>query len=337
MIESIRRVPLNPGSAVLPNIQRVTLPLNSPLRAVNVWILGSKDDFVIVDGGTGEPAQRALWQDAVEALDLKAGAGRHVVTHHHSDHFGASAWLSDILDLEVFMPAREIEFANKLLMLSRQELLSSLMKDHAAHGGYENKDYGIRAGNFTRFVTAMPKRITPLNAGAEIKVDSQCWQIITGGGHSVEMMGLYDPGSNVFIAADHVLPKITPHVAVQVCRTDVNPLGDFLSSLDSFRLLPDDVVVLPSHGEPFCGLHARIDALHGHHKARLERCMQALADAQMPLAPYQVAGAMFDRDLDAVQWALATNEAWAHLRYLEQEGRAYGDDLNGAVRYRLNI
>lgn len=336
MTEPILGAPRNRATSILPDIHGLMLPLNSPLRAVNVWILGKEDDFVIVDAGTGEPAQRALWTNAMEAFNLSAGAGRHVVTHHHSDHFGASAWLSDLLDIEVFMPAREIEFANKLLMRGGQEL-SSLFMDHAAHGGYENQDFRVGVANFTRFVKAMPKRITALNAGAEIKVGTQCWQVMTGGGHSVEMMGLYEPEAKVFIAADHILPRITPHVAVQACRTDVSPLHDFLSSLDSFRALPDDVVVLPSHGEPFRGLHARIDALHMHHQTRLDLCAQILSGAEMPLTPYQVAVAMFDRDFDATQWGLATNEAWAHLRYLEVEGRADSDDLNGAARYGPKI
>jgi glyoxylase-like metal-dependent hydrolase (beta-lactamase superfamily II) len=41
-------------------------------------------------------------------------------------------------------------------------------------------------------------------------------------------------------------------------------LGDWLASIATLKLLPDTLLVLPSHGEPFTGLHARLDALHRH-------------------------------------------------------------------------
>ena len=44
----------------------------------------------------------------------------------------------------------------------------------------------------------------------------------------------------------------------------------FLSSLDLFRYLPSDTLVLPSHDWPFLNLFERIDDLIAHHKERLE-------------------------------------------------------------------
>ena len=40
--------------------------------------------------------------------------------------------------------------------------------------------------------------------------------------------------------------------------------------------VPDDVLVLPAHNEPFRGLHARLDHLaHGHHRS-LARLLKSL-------------------------------------------------------------
>jgi hypothetical protein len=91
--------------------------------------------------------------------------------------------------------------------------------------------------------------------------------------------------------------------------------------------------VLPSHGLPFRGLHARIDQLIGHHQERLERTLEACA---MPLTLAEVMPRLFDRELDVHQLQFALGESLAHLNYLVGQGqleRRSGAD--GRLRYRL--
>jgi len=42
-----------------------------------------------------------------------------------------------------------------------------------------------------------------------------------------------------------------------------------LESIERFRPLPEDTLVLPSHGKPFTGLQVRIDQLQQHYQGRL--------------------------------------------------------------------
>ena len=58
---------------------------------------------------------------------------------------------------------------------------------------------------------------------------------------------------------------------------EADPLSRFLSSLDRFRPLPADTLVLPSHDWPFTGLGRRLDDVRRHHEARLDKTIDACA------------------------------------------------------------
>jgi hypothetical protein len=82
--------------------------------------------------------------------------------------------------------------------------------------------------------------------------------------------------------------------------------------------VPDDVLVLPAHNEPFYGLHKRIeDLIQGHEKA-LERLLEALAQ---PQTATEVFGLLFRRPIASGMLQMATGESVAHLNCLIQRGQ----------------
>jgi glyoxylase-like metal-dependent hydrolase (beta-lactamase superfamily II) len=96
-----------------------------------------------------------------------------------------------------------------------------------------------------------------------------------------------------------------------------NPVQLYLDSLDRYADLPDDTLVLPSHGKPFRGLHVRIAQLRAHHKARLDEVRVACAQ---PSSAVDIVPVLFKRHLDSHQLSFAIGEALAHLHYLWSDG-----------------
>ena len=119
-------------------------------------------------------------------------------------------------------------------------------------------------------------------------------------------------------SGDQILPKITPNVSVWPQFPEKNPLALFLSSLDKFRDLDPETLVLPSHNWPFRGLHERLDQLAHHHDERLDDVVRACVE---PLNATQVLKCMFKRELDSHQLFFALGESLAHLHYLIGQGR----------------
>jgi len=161
----------------------------------------------------------------------------------------------------------------------------------------------------------------------------RAYTVLTGQGHSPDMVMLYNAEEQFLIAADQVLPSITPNVSWMPGTPDANPLKRFLACLDRLRELPEETLVLPSHGLPFRGLHQRIDFLLDHHQKRLSEIEQALEVEQSATELFPL---LFNRKLDHQQLAFALGETLAHLIYLQGLSRVQSDSRNGVAFYRVN-
>jgi hypothetical protein len=91
------------------------------------------------------------------------------------------------------------------------------------------------------------------------------------------------------------------------------------------------VLVLPSHGSVFRGLHERLAQLKQHHDERLVEVVQACAE---PKTATDLLPVLFRRELDAHQVVFAMGEAIAHLNYLMYGGRLVrNQDADGVLHF----
>ncbi len=98
-----------------------------------------------------------------------------------------------------------------------------------------------------------------------------------------------------------------------------DPLGDYLASLARLEQLPQDTLVLPAHGKPFTGLHARIRDLRAHHQDHLEALWRHMPE---PRSAYESLPVLYGRRLRGFNLWLAMHECVAHLEHLVRRGRA---------------
>ena len=98
--------------------------------------------------------------------------------------------------------------------------------------------------------------------------------------------------------------------------------------MDRFSNLPGSVTVLPSHNEPFIGLHERRVSLIQHHLDRLEEFVSACA---VPVTAIEVASNVFKRSLDSSQLGFAAAETIAHLNYLMVQNKIERSITNDGV------
>ncbi|MDR1969549.1 MAG: MBL fold metallo-hydrolase, partial [Burkholderiaceae bacterium] len=167
-------------------------------------------------------------------------------------------------------------------------------------------------------VPALPPSFVRLMDGDTLAIGGLAWRCIAGWGHSPEHMALYCEQLNILISGDMVLPRISTNVSVYEMEPEADSLTLFLRSIDRFLPLPEDTLVLPSHGKPFHGLHTRIQQLHDHHRERLDEVMAAAR--VKPICSYDVLPLLFKRPLDLHQTTFALGEAVAHLHRLWHGG-----------------
>lgn len=291
------------------------MPLPFALDHINLWLLRDADGWVIVDTGFGHDATRKLWEEIInERLDGRP-VNRIIVTHLHPDHIGLAAWLADRFDVDVWMTLTEFLSAHMLWAGVGGYIHARLADLYRQHGLDESRTAMIagRAGSYRLGIPSLPSTLRRIVSGDVLMIDDRAWRVIIGRGHSPEHAALYCESLGVMISGDMVLPKITTNVSVAPFEPDGDPLQLFLDSLKRFAGLPDDTLVLPSHGAVFRGLRTRLAELQRHHEERFAIIREACTE---PRSAADLLGRLFKREFDAHQLSFAMGEAIAHLNYL---------------------
>jgi glyoxylase-like metal-dependent hydrolase (beta-lactamase superfamily II) len=191
-------------------------------------------------------------------------------------------------------------------------------------------------GSFGKVVAQLPQSYHRLHQDRAVNIGRHQWQVITGHGHSPEHACLYCAELNVLISGDQILPNISSNVSVFPTEPTANPLAGWFESLHRLKtLLPDDVLVLPSHGKPFRGVMGRLDTLIEEHESGLEQLREI---CQEPKRALDVFPALFNSKITDSNLIMATGEAIAHLNYLCYEGDMEVDvDKDGVRWYQSRV
>jgi glyoxylase-like metal-dependent hydrolase (beta-lactamase superfamily II) len=178
--------------------------------------------------------------------------------------------------------------------------------------------YRKRFGFFGSVIHRLPQGYRRLKDGDSLEIGGQEWRVLVGAGHSPEHACLFCPALNIVIAGDQILPRISSNVSVHPTEPEADPLADWLSSCARLkRLLPADVLVLPSHNEPFLGAHERLDDLIEGHEAALARLLEL---CRTPKRAVDVFAALFLGPVTEATTIMATGESIAHLNCLMARG-----------------
>ncbi|HEV7371154.1 MBL fold metallo-hydrolase [Arenibaculum sp.] len=324
-----------PGEAaeIADGVLWVRMPLPFALDHINVWLLEDEAGWTIVDTGIGGGRTRALWERLFAGAMKGNPVTRVVATHFHPDHVGLAGWLAERWQAPLFASLTEWLFGRVLCMEASAGSRTQAEAFYRAAGLDADLAHALtsRGNGYAQAVTSLPASISRLKQGDGLVVGNRRWEVLIGRGHTPEHVCLHDRSGGVLIAGDQILPHISPNVSVWPSEPAADPLADFLDSLDALSALPADTLVLPSHGLPFRGVHARAAALRRHHEERLAGALAACAE---PRTVSEVMRTMFAREMDNHQMMFAVGEALAHLNRLVEAGllrrRPHAD---GAWRY----
>ena len=321
-----------PGVAVqlLPGVEWLCMPLPFALNHINTWLLADGDGYAAVDTGFAQDPIKAAWKSALAGRRLT----RTIVTHCHPDHLGLAAWLQGETGAELWIAQGEYLAAHMMMEQIAGYRISAMVEFFRTHGLDQARIDGLveRGNGYKRGVPEIPGTYRRLFHDQRLRIGDHEWRTIVGHGHAPEHMSLYCAELGVLISGDMLLPRISTNISVMASTPYADPLGLFLDSIDKLRTLPEDTLVLPSHGRPFRGLHARVDQLHAHHAQRCELLLQACRAT--PKSAAELITVLFDREIpDPHQTMFAMGESIAHLNYLEHQGSMKRTTENGRIRY----
>jgi glyoxylase-like metal-dependent hydrolase (beta-lactamase superfamily II) len=312
---------LGTTSEVAPGVHWLRMALPFQLDHINLWLLEDGEGWLMIDAGLGDAPTRALWE-RIFADKIKSRPVRRVlVTHYHPDHAGNAAWLCERSGAQLWMTRGEYLTVHAARHGAAGYSTAAQIALFRANGLDEERGNALltRGDLYRKLVPEFPMAHRRLHAGERIAVGGRGWQVIVGHGHAPEHVSLHCEELNLLVSGDMLLPRISTNVAVRPIDPWANPLRLFLESIGRYRALPENVLVLPSHGLPFRGAHARIAQLEAHHAERLAELQAACVAA--PRAAAEVLELLFRRRLDTGQIFFAMGEAIAHLHYLHYDGR----------------
>jgi glyoxylase-like metal-dependent hydrolase (beta-lactamase superfamily II) len=322
---------------VAPGIQWLSMPLPFQLDHINLWLIqeaeGAEAGWTVVDTGIGDARTRALWQ---KLFDRFHPVKRVILTHYHPDHAGNAEWISKRFGVQMWTTQGEYLTAHAVRASGAGYTSDAVLAVFKANGLPAEKLAAMTSsrGNnrYAALVPEFPFSYRRIIEGDKVRIGAHDWQAIIGHGHAPEHLSLHSQALNVVIAGDMLLSTISTNVSVWSIDPEGDPLRLFLESIARYRELAPDVLVLPSHGKPFRGAHARVQQLEAHHEARFQELKHALSER--PKSAGELLGVLFRRPLDTHQTFFAMGEAIAHLHYLYYAGearRAVGPD--GVMRY----
>jgi len=306
---------------VAEGVSWLRLPLPFALNHVNIWLLDSDAGVLLIDTGVKSPLSIEIWTQVL--AELPRTLEGLLVTHYHPDHIGLAAWMTERNPMPVWVSQQDFDYSTRAFHADDKTFANSQDAWYQRHGLDTKRRQAMhRAGNTYRpYVSGIPANPLILQDQDDWLSGDTHWQVMTVGGHAPEMICLYSRQLNVLIAADHLLPAITPNISLSHYTVDANPLSTFLDSLAQFETLPQDVLVLPSHGLPYRGLHQRIAQLRTHHSEHFSRLVGACTE---PATATDMLPVLFPRELDYQQLMFAMGESIAHLTYLSQSGALKG-------------
>jgi glyoxylase-like metal-dependent hydrolase (beta-lactamase superfamily II) len=319
---------------IAPGVLWMRMPLDGALGFINVWALKDGPGWALVDTGMQTERTTGAWRKVLAGPLGGLPVTRVLVTHLHPDHIGMAGWLTRKFDCRLWMTRLEYLQCRMLVEDTGRRAPDDAIRFYRAAGWDDDaiEDYKARFGGFGKRIYQLPDSYRRVQDGELIQIGEHGWRVVVGSGHSPEHACLNCPELKLMISGDQVLPRISSNVSVFPTEPDGDPLSEWLTSLARIKtIVPDEVLVLPAHNDPFLGLHARLDHLIRGHERGMERLMRSLAE---PKRSIDIFGALFARAIGPELLGMATGEALAHLNCLRGRGRVpAAPDAAGVVWY----
>lgn len=313
--------PPRPGEVVeiAEGVLWARLPLPFRLDHVNVYLIEDDGGWTAVDTGASHPLCIGAWEALLAGPLSGSRLSRVVVTHFHPDHVGLAGWLCARQGAALLTTRTCRDATRRLLSVPEEE---AQWVGFYIRGGMDAglaRAAGSYATGYEGFVSPLPEEAALADEGDVVSIGGRDFRVLLTGGHAENQMTLHCADAGLYLSADQVIPRITPHVGVEPSNIGADTLGVFLAAARRLGSeFPADVLVAPGHELPFRGLAARCDELVGHHLARCRAILDACAAA--PRSVTELLPVLFNRVLDGMAVSFAHGEARAHLNFLTRRG-----------------
>ena len=319
--EAWQRRVLPPVEVVAPGVHSVPVAFpGNPMRYTLSYVLLDGDECVVVDPGFDSDEGHGQLMAALGRLDVGPREISGIVaTHFHTDHLG--------------MAARLARGSGAWIALGQQERRHISAFDDAHAESERDRErmrtWGVPEGRVAEAAMSpqglhdMRRLADPdrrLGDADTLAAAGRNWRIMETPGHTPGHICLWDDDGELVLSGDHVLPRISPNVSLEI-RGDTDPLRHNIESLQ--RIAGNDhYEVCPAHEYRFRGVGHRARVLEEHIAERSREVLDVLGKGAPTVheVARQLTWSRGWESLGALQFRLALSETAAHIRYLATSG-----------------
>lgn len=343
---------------IVPGLHQLKTPMAGPaLPYIMPYAFTGGDGVTLFDAGFGTPQAIETMTKELAILGYAPQDVRRLfISHAHPDHIGMAGWIKEQApDCQIIMLEREWQWVQARWLdneswtrLSDEWLVRhgvSQVDIDAAHeaGALAPTSPAVKPGQpASEQAAGGPRGGAPggpggpgggmrwvepdvkLQDGEVVEFDGWKLRAVWTPGHTPGHMCMYEPNHRLMFTGDHVLPYISPNVSLHADQEGTSPLSDFRASLKKVASF-DTRCALPAHEFTIADLKSRCSILLHHHDDRLNEVREAIG-------PGEASGRAISEnvhwntgpfdDFNLFMKRSALGETLAHLRLLEDEGRA---------------
>ena len=194
---------------VYPNIYKQEIPLpNNPLRAINSYIIVSKEKNLIIDTGFNRKECKEVFMEGIDELDIDFNKTDLFITHLHSDHSGLAAALNKE-GTRIYAGKIDGRMINEMAGTEYWENFNELKKVFDLEK--DNISFDDHPGY--KYCPKESIDFIPLEEGNKIEIGDYSFEVVDIPGHTPGHIGLYERDKKIFFCGDYVLDRITPNIA----------------------------------------------------------------------------------------------------------------------------
>lgn len=254
--------------------------LRIPIKFTYTYLIVSSEEVILIDpGAESAEGERAL-EEGMRAAGLAPSALTGIViTHYHFDHWEAADRLAERTGAWIAIGEHEQAWVDRLTDDAVTPEIAAAR--FAGLGVPAQRAAEFAAVEDYRYTRDHTRPTVLLRDGDLLPVGAEALRVLWTPGHSPGHVCVHDERRGILFSGDHILPGITPHIALNPFGA-ADPLAQYLDSLELVKKL-DDPEVLPAHEYRFAGLGVRVDELRGEVERRVSevnRVLQGVSDAR---------------------------------------------------------
>jgi glyoxylase-like metal-dependent hydrolase (beta-lactamase superfamily II) len=316
-------------SEVADGVFELRLPIPFEDGLVNVFLFADGDHVDLLDCGMNSEESLALIHAGLDELGGRR-LRKLVVTHIHPDHYGAAGVLAGPGAADLYLHRLEVPLVNpRYVELEHlvEEVRRYLLVNGVPDGEAEVLSNSQRA---LSQVVAPAEPAVQLDGAETLTLGRTELRVEWTPGHSPGHVCLYAEEGGLLFAGDHMLPDLSPNIGLHPQSTP-DPLHEYLDGLRRMAALKPRLI-LPAHGRPFTDAAGRVEILTAHHRRRLDRIREIVAEGE--LTAWEVALKLWGERSNLYEKRLALQEGLAHLQALAVDGAIEKLVSPGSVLWR---